>query len=247
MSITIITACDLRYQPVAQVQQHLAASHGHAHVVYSLDGRARGRKFIVEDESFQKHGVYQVDAQSKYPTRARFKPRLILEALRTLPTGARLLWLDADALPLRLVELPTQPDVLLTARQPIERNVTRPAWLPRLGWCNAGVIGIRNTPAGVRFVRAWAGRTDEIGGDQHALNQHVNPDDRQLYPGEELLVDGAGVYLIDGKVFNNPFYPQITNDVVIAHLKTERWRDHLPTIIEQYCPTLLPQPTGATQ
>ena len=245
MSITIITATDVRYQPVAQVQQHLAASHGHSHVTFSLDGRARGRPFVVEDESFRDHGVYSIDPKSKYPTRARFKPALILDALRRLPTGAQLLWLDADALPLRPINLPAQPDVILTARQPVERQVTRPAWLPRLGWSNAGVIGIRNTPAGVRFVQAWAKLTDELGGDQHALNQHVNPDDRQLYPGEELLVDGARVYLVDGRTHNNPYFPRITDDVLIVHLKTERWRDHLPEIIEQYAPTMLPQPTGA--
>ena len=186
----IVTAGDWRYKAFIEQSVTAAQKFGYQTLVYDLGGLGRGIPFAIDDRSFEANGYSEIHADSRWHTKARFKPALIRHALRNNP-GRFIVWLDGDACLADSIDeiFSDDYDIGVTARKFTETwrcwNTANHALesdptFVVMGELNAGVMFFNPTLAALAFVDQWAQKTVELGDDQLALNRLVNPTNAQL-------------------------------------------------------------------
>ena len=229
--VVIVTAANRHFSDYAQATRDQCAKMGHLCIVYDLGDLGFGEPLRIPEhiaELFMKGGMADQGVVSRCP----YKPFAIADAM--LKCNADVLWLDADAYPVKHLDpFDGSFDIGVTTRRPSEwRN--GPSMVEYDGLLNAGVVMAANTEAAWSFVKSWA-RTipDHITKtDQEALNRLVlratdcNPADVEKVFTDP---DGCRIRLFSTEEYNYYYADRpIPDTTKIMHFKgtdkTEFWR-----------------------
>jgi len=231
----VVVGGDRKFEPIVRLVVDQCKRFGYTPLVYDLGGLGFGTPLPISSDLFHKEGIY--GREGNYSSRARHKPAMIADALNRIPAEARLMYLDADAVPLCPVnELDGDYDLGVTIRddRDLRRVLRRKERIRKqLGYANAGVVLLRKNKPTKRFVRRWALKTESIGFDQQAFNHCFNEGQQSLKAGDEFELDDGGTHVkcFDGDVYNWGYFPaQPPNHVRILHCKGYRWRNAIDEI-----------------
>lgn len=162
----VITAGNEKFRRLIEESVSYLEDIGYEYTVYDLGGLGIGEEFTIEDD----FSIYP------FPP-CYFKPAIISHKLRQLDEGEFLVFLDADAQIRESIDEITYPDYDIGLT---ERSV--PGNKPQEGLVNAGVMFLRNCDNTRYFVQEWQKLTNELKGDQHALNSMLQWDRIKFFP-----------------------------------------------------------------
>lgn len=207
--IHVIVAGDANYSRFVYHAEQSALKFGYDTGVYDLGGLGRGTPFdtTVSTQPFQ-----------TIPA----KPRIIRHALEQRDPSDVVVWLDADA----LIQAPIDDieqhafDLGVTVR-------SKPHKDERTRTINAGIVFARATPAMFNFLDRWIQLSEELGGDQWALNRLV---DFPIQLTDQTVNRGdLRVHGFPCRIYNNFMFkkPEIMAQARILHYKS-RYRKLYP-------------------
>jgi hypothetical protein len=194
--VVIVTAYTKRYERFAQAQRKAVKALGYKSLTRSLDAS---------------------EERETYPF-SPYKPTILRQTRESHPEEL-LVWMDADAFPVRRFDTRNHYDIGVTVRREDSPD----------GKVNAGVVFVRPTPRAESFLREWEERVRNASppSDQEVLNEMYEDPGRYRiasFPCEE---------------FNNYYFDETTKDAAIIHVKARRkFRDpeFYAKIFERYGP-----------
>lgn len=170
-------------------------------LIYDLGELSIGKKIKAETAS---------TANQKFPK----KPMIILDALEKTKEGDFLVWLDCDTILVDKLDEVFSEDFDLGVT--IRNNKSKK---PQESWVNSGVIFLKNNQKTQEILKTWALVSNELNGDQYALNKIINL--QKPKPFEKVLVDDVLIKLFPCKIYNNFYFKDDQSGAKILHYKTD--------------------------
>ena len=214
----IITAANRHYAGIVEKCAESAKRQGHGIIVYDLGGLGYGVPFTVKDEGFQTDGAYNVKQMRRWGvrvSRSLFKPQVMADAAIKYPDET-IVWLDADTLLLKPLDVEGDYDVGVAARSPDELKKTRMLITCGMGGLatyqgrhNSGFVVFRATGQRLPFIRRWRALVEQVGNDQLALNILI----------DKMAVDDTNNTLRIKKFPNAYNSKVIAPDTIVYHYK----------------------------
>ncbi len=174
-------------------------------------------------------GYYKVIDQ-KWKSKALHKPDILADYLKH--HSGFTVYLDADIYVYQDIHEIVNAanghyDVGVTVRSELEmrKNASKNNH-KYTGYLNAGVAFFKPTEQAKAFVATWQEKTKELGNDQMALNELVNPTQLELKPGDTLLQNGCRIHLFQGEVYNFDYHldSELKGHEKIMHFKNSKDR-----------------------
>jgi hypothetical protein len=210
----IVTSSDYKFRLMVNANSRNCLSLGYKLTVFDLGGLGLGERYMVNSDLVI-YGHYHCLANG-WKSKAMHKPGLVRTALDGLT-----IYLDADTLVVGSLDVQGDYDIGVTVRRPQCDEDTCAEHAEVRGMINAGVLFFNDTLASRKFIDEWANMTLLLGNDQWALNSMINPSNRVLLPGENLLVGVTKIHTFNGELYNWYYFPEKPSpDTKILHFKT---------------------------
>jgi len=228
----ILIAANARMRPFVDSCLLSIQRQGHSVIVYDLGGLGFGKKFEVNDPTFQAQGFYHSLGQARFAP-GEHKPAVIRDCLQT--SNELIVYVDADTLVLgRLDEMAGDYDVGLTVRPAWEIEKLIKSSYPNRqfiydGYVNTGIMCFYPTANSFRFLDKWQEGIKKIKDEQGAINGMLEPM-TPLKSNITLELDGIKLRLFDTMQYNYYYfysprnchsYPLIKNDITVPWHKAK--------------------------
>ncbi|MFA5396042.1 MAG: putative nucleotide-diphospho-sugar transferase [Methanogenium sp.] len=195
--LKILTGGNEKFKKMINMSIQKIEQFGYEPIVYDLGGLEIGKKMEVEPVDFER------TENNTIPLGCHFKPTMIKDCLEHVENNSIVVYLDADALLLHLIdELDTNNyDIAITVRKPeeVERFINHEF----MGAVNTGVIIFRKTEATMKFIDSWIEETKKCFTDQSSFNNIVRKFIDLTKMNQVVEKDDLKVKLLSTEVYNN--------------------------------------------
>lgn len=155
---------------------------------------------------------YLASVSSKSYKKNPNKPQYILKKLKEIKPNELLVWMDADTVLVdRIDELEKDFDfdIGVTVRREKKKDV-------QAGRINSGIIFFRNNKNTLLFFEEWNQKTQELEGDQWALNVIYEEKSKPFVIKE-----------FPCEIYNNYYFDETSKKAKILHYKTDKRRRYI--------------------
>lgn len=217
----IVTAANYRYKKIIDLFKKQVDKLNYESIIYDLGDLNCGKKFKVDDVSFQEKGYY-CEINNSWKTKAIHKPKIIYDALNDCKKT--IAYLDADAIIYKNLEEIDNADFDLsfTIRRKNELfNEPKSNHKIIMGNINAGVMFFKYSKKTMNFIESWNKLSQIKKNDQLALNTILN---KKLPRCGFSFFNDLKILSLPTEIYNFYYFSEVYPlNVKIIHYKNNLW------------------------